>query len=95
MWFTTSGKWAYALWEGRILNSSIFSINGPFSVCYILKTDAWNDVFQYAYQNSASYMLFLSPNCSERGILIFSILTSRRDMDLPGIVLESTTTNYW
>jgi hypothetical protein len=34
-----------SLWEGSILNCSIFSITRPFSVCYILKTDGWNDGF--------------------------------------------------
>jgi hypothetical protein len=44
--FVRTFKWKHiSLWEGRILNFSMPPINGSFSVCYILKTDGWDDGF--------------------------------------------------
>jgi hypothetical protein len=64
--------------ECKILKFSMFSSDKPFPVCYVLKTDSWNNGFKYSYQNSVRYMVFVSLNCTERGILLFSILPSHR-----------------
>jgi hypothetical protein len=89
-----------SLCEGRTLNFSIFSKTRPFSVCYILKAGGRNHGFQYAYRNSTHHILFLSLNCTERGILIFSILPSHRvckssKSSLPGRPGPWSVTQRW